>query len=186
MQMNEEIRINAPREVVYAALNNPDILQKAIPGCEALDKTSDSEFSATIVIKVGPIKAKFNGAVALSDLNPPESYTISGEGKAGPAGHAKGGAKIQLVEDGDTTILKYQVEAKIGGKLAQLGSRLVDSTAKKLAGKFFETFEGLIAQEAPAGAEAAAPIKDQSASISPIAWAAGALILLGAVIYLAT
>lgn len=186
MQMNEEIRIQAPREVIYAALNDPDILQQSIPGCETLEQTSDSEFSATIVIKVGPIKAKFNGAVALSDLNPPESYTISGEGKAGPAGHAKGGAKIQLLEDGDATILKYQVEAKIGGKLAQLGGRLIDSTAKKLAGNFFETFEGLVAQETAEGGEPAAAAPAPSTAVSPLVWAVGALVILGAVIYFAT
>lgn len=185
MQMNEEIRIQAPREVVYAALNNPDILQQAIPGCEALEKTSDTAFTATLVIKVGPVKANFTGAVVLSDLNPPQSYTISGEGKAGPAGHAKGGAKIELVEDGDATILRYQVQAKIGGKLAQLGSRLIDSTAKKLAGNFFETFESLVTAGAPA-AGAAAPAPPQSQGVNPMLWALGAVIVLGAVIYFAT
>lgn len=192
MEMNEEIRIQAPREAVYAALNDPDILQQAIPGCETLEKTSDSEFTATIVIKVGPVKAKFNGAVALSDLNPPESYTISGEGKAGPAGHAKGGANIQLVEDGDGTILKYQVEAKIGGKLAQMGSRLIDSTAKKLAGTFFKTFEGLVAQPAasddtsrPSAASPAAPAETGKPS-NPTVWLIGAIIILGGLIYFAT
>ncbi len=182
MQMNEEIRIGASREAIYAALNDPAILQQAIPGCEELVKTSDTEFTATIVIKVGPVKAKFAGAVALSDLNPPESYTISGSGKAGPAGHAKGGAKIQLIEDGDGTILKYQVEASIGGKLAQLGGRLIDSTAKKLAGNFFETFEGLVAGEARAEV-AAAPIA-ASGGINPVVWIIGAIVGLGVIIYL--
>jgi len=187
MEMREEIRIAASREAIFAALNDPEILQQAIPGCEDLVKTSDTEFTATIIIKVGPVKAKFSGAVALSDLNPPESYTISGEGKAGPAGHAKGGAKIQLVEDGDGTILKYQVEASIGGKLAQLGGRLIDSTAKKLAGNFFETFETLVVAAAPTQATPveAAPAPAASGGINPVVWAIGAAIVLGVVIYLA-
>lgn len=186
MQLNEEIRIRASRETIFAALNDPAVLQQSIPGCEELIKTSDTEFTATIVMKVGPVKAKFTGAVAISDLIPPESYTISGEGKAGPAGHAKGGAKIQLIEDGDWTLLKYQVEASIGGKLAQLGGRLIESTAKRLAGNFFETFEGLVTAEAPGDAEStqAIPAPAASGGISPIVWIVGAVIVLGLIIYL--
>jgi len=188
MQMNDETRIAAPREAVYAALNDIEVLKASIPGCEEIEKTSDTEMTATVVLKVGPVKAKFKGAVTLSDLVPPEGYTITGEGKAGPAGHAKGGAKIQLIEDGDGTILKYQVEASIGGKLAQLGSRLIDSTAKKLAGVFFANFEEQVLALHPAAAEAApapaAPAPAESKGISPTAWMLGAGAVAAVILYL--
>ncbi len=135
-----EERIDAPVEKVWAALNDPDMLKACIPGCQSLEKKSDTELAATVVLKVGPIKATFAGEVTLKDLNPPHSYTIVGEGKGGIAGFAKGGADVQLSEDGDGTILKYQAKADVGGKMAQLGSRLIDSTSKKLAGQFFSTF----------------------------------------------
>ena len=187
MQMNDETRIAAPREAVYAALNDIEVLKASIPGCEEIEKTSDTEMTATVVLKVGPVKAKFKGAVTLSDLVPPESYAITGEGKAGPAGHAKGGAKIQLIEDGDGTILKYQVEASIGGKLAQLGSRLIDSTAKKLAGVFFANFEEQVLAQQPAAAEAApAPAEvaaEESKGISPTVWMLGFGALAAAILY---
>ncbi len=144
MDMTGEYRLNASREAVYDALNDPEILKQCIPGCEEIDKTSDTEMTAKVVAKVGPVKAKFSGAVTLSDLNRPESYTISGEGKGGAAGFAKGGAKVRLEEDGDGTLMHYEVHADIGGKLAQLGSRLIDGTAKKMAKDFFETFAGLV------------------------------------------
>jgi len=147
MKMNDEIAIAAPRVQVYAALNDPDILIQAIPGCTELDRISDTELTATVVAKIGPVKAKFKGGVTLSDLNPPESYTISGEGKGGAAGFASGGAKITLREEGDGTILAYEVDAQVGGKLAQIGSRLVDGAAKKLAGEFFEKFNELLSDQ---------------------------------------
>ncbi|MEK9722336.1 MAG: carbon monoxide dehydrogenase subunit G, partial [Rhodospirillaceae bacterium] len=118
MKMTEEIRIIAPREQVFAALNDPEILRQAIPGCQELEQTSDNQLTATVQAKVGPVKAKFQGAVTLSDIVPPESYTISGEGKGGPAGFAKGSAKVALEADGDATILRYEVDAEVGGKLA--------------------------------------------------------------------
>ena len=188
--MNDESRIAATREQVYAALNDIEILKASIPGCEEIEKTSDTEMTATIVLKVGPVKAKFKGAVKLSDLQPPESYTISGEGKAGPAGHAKGGAKIQLIEDGDGTLLKYQVEANVGGKIAQLGSRLIDSTAKKLAGVFFANFEEQVmakyATATDAAPSEAAPTSaaDASSGISPAVWVVGGIILLAVAGYI--
>lgn len=148
MEMNDTQRINAPREAVYAALNDPEVLKECIPGCESLEKISDTEMNATVVLRVGPVKARFNGAVELSDLLPPESYTISGEGKGGVAGFAKGGAKIKLIEEGDETLLEYEVKADIGGKLAQLGSRLIDSTSKKLASQFFKNFGTLLEERA--------------------------------------
>lgn len=141
MKLSDEKRIAAPREKVWAGLNDVDILKSSIPGCEELEKTSDTGFEAVVRAKVGPVKAKFKGAVELSDLNPPESYRISGEGKGGAAGFAKGGANITLVEDGDDTILKYDVDADVGGKLAQIGGRLLEGTTKKLAGEFFDNFE---------------------------------------------
>jgi uncharacterized protein len=140
MDMSGEERIAAKREVVWAALNNPDILRACIPGCQNLEMASPTEMTATVKIKIGPVSATFAGEVTLSDLNSPEGYKISGEGKGGIAGFAKGGAEVHLREDGNDTILSYNVDAQIGGKLAQLGSRLIDSTAKKLAGQFFTNF----------------------------------------------
>jgi carbon monoxide dehydrogenase subunit G len=141
MEIEGEERIAAPVETVWKALNDPDVLKDCIPGCESLEKTSDTEFAATVSLKIGPIKAKFNGAVELTNLNPPHSYTISGEGKGGVAGFAKGGADVSLKEDGaDATILSYKASADVGGKMAQLGGRLIQSTSKKLAGQFFSDF----------------------------------------------
>ncbi|SSC65918.1 SRPBCC family protein [Ciceribacter selenitireducens] len=145
MDMNGSERIEAPVETVWQALNDPEILRQAIPGCESLDKTSDTAMTAKVVLKIGPIKAKFEGAVELQNLNPPHSYTIAGEGKGGLAGFAKGGADVSLEADGpDATILTYTVKAEVGGKIAQLGSRLIDSTSKKLAGEFFAKFGQLV------------------------------------------
>ena len=147
MNMSEEIRIYAPREKVFAALNDPVILRQAIPGCEELEQISDSELRATVKAKVGPVTAKFEGNVNLSDINPPESYTITGEGSGGPAGFAKGVARVRLAEDGDATILSYEVDAEVGGKLAQVGWRLIEGSSKKLTREFFEKFSGLVDQE---------------------------------------
>ena len=136
-----EERIKAPIDKVWAALNDPAVLKQAIPGCQSLDMSSPTDMAATVVLKIGPIKATFNGEVTLKNLNPPRSYTIQGEGKGGIAGFAKGGADVTLTEDGpDATILKYAAKADVGGKIAQLGSRLITSTSKKLAGQFFSTF----------------------------------------------
>ncbi|TRW98270.1 carbon monoxide dehydrogenase subunit G [Paracoccus sp. M683] len=146
MDMTGEFRISAPRDVVWQALNSPDALRACIPGCEALEKTSDNGFSATVMQKIGPVKARFNGEVQLENINAPESYTIRGEGKGGVAGFAKGGADVRLAEDGGDTVLTYTVNAQIGGKLAALGSRLIESTSKKLAAKFFENFQTYITE----------------------------------------
>ena len=120
MDMTGEYRIPAPREQVWAALNDPATLKASLPRCQSLEKVSDQEFAATVVAKVGPVQAKFNGNVTLSNLNPPESYTISGEGKGGAAGFAKGGADVRLLEEGEVTVLTYTAKADVGGKLAQL------------------------------------------------------------------
>ena len=136
-----EERIAAPIQKVWEALNDPAVLQATIPGCQSLEMKSPTEMTATVVLKIGPIKATFNGEVTLKNLNAPNSYTIQGEGKGGIAGFAKGGADVTLTADGaDATILKYAAKADVGGKIAQLGSRLIESTSKKLAGQFFSSF----------------------------------------------
>ena len=151
MDMNGSATINAPLDLVWKGLNDPEILRQCIPGCEALEKKSDTEMTATVVLKIGPVKAKFEGAVELSNLNPPHSYTISGEGKGGMVGFAKGGADVSLAEQPDgTTLLTYSVKADVGGKIAQLGARLIDSTAKSLAEKFFTTFGEKVTESASA------------------------------------
>ncbi|MBW8637970.1 carbon monoxide dehydrogenase subunit G [Hoeflea sp. WL0058] len=148
MEMKGEERIAASREVVWEALNNPEVLKQCIPGCESLEQTGENEMAATVKLKIGPVSAKFNGAVTLENINAPESYTISGEGKGGVAGFAKGGADVSLEEEGDETVLSYEVKAQVGGKIAQLGSRLIDSTSKKLAGQFFENFKTIVEGDA--------------------------------------
>ncbi|MCB1436324.1 MAG: carbon monoxide dehydrogenase subunit G [Rhodobiaceae bacterium] len=159
MQMNDEIEIAAPRLSVFEALSDPDVLKACIPGCESLEKTSANEMAATVMAKVGPVRARFNGAVQLSDVNPPESYTISGEGRGGAAGFAKGSARVHLLEQGGHTLLRYEVKADVGGKLAQLGSRLIDAAARSYAKDFFAAFKARVeGAAAPAGGgEAAAP-----------------------------
>jgi uncharacterized protein len=140
MNMTGEVQLPASRETVWAMLNEPAVLKSCIPGCESLDKDSDNEFRAVATIKIGPVKARWKGKVRFSDLDPPNSYCISGEGDGGVAGFAKGGAKVSLANKDGGTLLSYNVEAQIGGKLAQLGQRLINSVAKKTADDFFENF----------------------------------------------
>jgi uncharacterized protein len=140
MTMNGEIQLAASREVVWAKLNDPDVLKACIPGCEELEKTEDQGFRAVAKMKVGPVSARFRGKVTLSDLDPPNGYKISGEGEGGMAGFAKGGAKIDLVDRQGGTLLSYRGGAQTGGKLAQLGQRLINGSAKKLADEFFANF----------------------------------------------
>ena len=160
MDMTGQQTIPAPRQTVWEALNDPDVLKECIPGCEEIERTGDHGFTAKVSAKVGPVKAKFAGAVELQDLNPPESYTIVGEGKGGAAGFAKGGAKVKLEEitEGSepATLLTYEVNANVGGKLAAIGSRLIDSTAKKYANDFFEKFKEIASARAPSGGSAPA------------------------------
>jgi len=145
MQMKDSQSVPASQAKVWAALNDPEILKQCIPGCQELDMTSPTEMTAKVVIKVGPVKATFGGKVTLSDLDPPNGYKITGEGSGGVAGFAKGGAAIRLEAAGENeTILHYEVDSQIGGKLAQLGGRLIDSTAKKLAGEFFTKFSAVV------------------------------------------
>ena len=150
MDMSGEFRIPASREAVWKALNDPAILKQCIAGCEELNKLSDTEFVAKVVARVGPVKATFNGKVTLSDLDPPSGYKITGEGQGGAAGFAKGGADVRLQPDGSGTLLKYTVNAAIGGKLAQIGARLIDGTAHKMAEDFFAKFASLVAGQQPA------------------------------------
>jgi uncharacterized protein len=145
MEMNDIQRVPASKAKVWAALNDPEILRSCIPGCQSLVMTSPTEMTATIVVKVGPVKATFSGKVNLSDVDPPNGYRINGEGSGGVAGFAKGGATVRLdAESADVTNLQYAVDARVGGKLAQLGGRLIDSTAKKLAEEFFQNFAGAL------------------------------------------
>jgi hypothetical protein len=146
MTMTGEVQLSATREVVWAKLNDPEVLKVCIPGCEELTKTSDTEFDAVATTKIGPVKARFKGHVHLTDLDPPNGYKISGEGSGGVAGFAKGGAAVALAEKDGGTLLTYSVEAQIGGKLAQLGQRLVNGAAKKLADDFFQKFAAEVAK----------------------------------------
>ncbi|HEV8388265.1 MAG TPA: carbon monoxide dehydrogenase subunit G [Dongiaceae bacterium] len=201
MDLTGEYRIPAPRETVWAALNNPEILKACIPGCEELNKTSDTEFVARVVAKIGPVKAGFGGKVALSDLDPPNGYTITGEGQGGAAGFAKGGAKVWLeaVDGGAATVLHYSADAQIGGKLAQIGSRLVEGTARKLADEFFAAFANQAAAAAPAPQGAAAPAAAEPASLpvsqpapvvasasssglSPVLWIVGLVVIVAIIL----
>ena len=204
MDMTGEIRLPAPREAVWRALNDPEILKRSIPGCEEIQKLSDSEMTARVSAKVGPVSAKFTGKVTLSDLDPPNGYTISGEGQGGVAGFAKGGAQVSLRDDTGGTMLAYKVHAQVGGKLAQIGSRLIDATARKMADEFFTRFVAAVgsgtaapvAAEAPpaqASAEAPAPMvaspSDRPAPperkrVHPAVWAAILTGLVALLLYL--
>lgn len=154
MELTGETLIPASRQRVWEALNDPEILRQSINGCETIEKLSDTELTAKVTAKVGPVKATFTGAVTLSDIDPPNGYRISGEGKGGVAGFAKGGANVTLTDAEGGTLLSYSVDAQVGGKLAQIGSRLIDATAKSYAKDFFEKFSALVGQ---AEADAAAP-----------------------------
>ena len=172
MEMTGEYRLEAPRQAVWDALNDPDVLKRAIPGCDDLSKTSDTEFSAVVTAKVGQVKARFTGTVSLSELDPPNAYVITGEGQGGAAGFAKGGARVELVEDGGGTLLRYTVNATVGGKLAQIGSRLIDGVAKKMADDFFAGFADAVAPSAAAvpAAEVAAEAPPAAPGLAPRVW----------------
>ena len=192
MDMTGEFHIAAPKEAVWKALNDSDVLRQCIPGCEELLKASDNEFTAKVTVRVGPVKARFAGKVTLSDLDPPNGYKITGEGQGGAAGFANGGAEVRLETDGDGTLLKYNVNASIGGKLAQIGARLIDGTARKLADEFFGTFASLVAASAAAAAPAVAvapapaggvpaatvePAPSAAWGLKPWLWVAGLMVI---------
>ncbi len=198
MDMTGEFRIPASRDAVWRGLNDPEILKRSIAGCEELEKTSDTEFVAKVTAKVGPVKARFAGKVTLSDLDPPNGYKISGEGQGGAAGFAKGSADVRLEPDGEATVLKYSVHAAIGGKLAQIGARLIDGAAHKMAEDFFASFAQNVAGPAPGAAEAGpapaeappaavgdvpAPAVSRTAGLKPWIWVA-ALVVVAIVLLL--
>ena len=161
MEMTGSQYIAAPPQAVWDGITDPEVLKDCIPGCSEMTGSAESGFEAVVTQKVGPVKATFRGAVSLSDVRPGEGCTLAGEGKGGPAGHARGSAKVTLTPEGDGTRLDYEVDAHVGGKLAQLGSRIIDGVAKKLADSFFQSFkariEGAEAPDAVADAAAAPP-----------------------------
>jgi len=167
MDMTGERRIAAPRQLVWDALNDPDVLQASIPGCDKLEKLSDTQMKATAAIKIGPISARFSGAVQLSDIDAPNGYTISGEGQGGVAGFAKGGAKVKLEDDPAGTILRYEVNAQVGGKIAQLGARLIDATAKQMAEAFFDRFSAKVTAMIPPPPEPVSPSIAHTTAAAP-------------------
>ena len=194
MEITGEHRIVASRDEVWKALNDPTVLRASIPGLESLDKKSDTEFTATVVAKVGPVKAKFKGSVTLSDLDPPRGYRIMGEGQGGAAGFARGTCLVNLHEEGMETLLRYQAEAQVGGKLAQIGSRLISGAATKLANEFFSAFASQLelstVLETPS-AKQNKPVNltglSASAgrpSVAPAYWIAGLVIVTGVVLWL--
>jgi len=186
MELTGEYRIPAPREAVWKALNDPEILKQAIPGCEEIQKLSDTEMTAKVTARVGPVKASFSGKVTLSDLDPPNGYKIAGEGQGGVAGFARGSADVRLKPDegGVGTILTYTANAAVGGKLAQIGSRLIEGTAKQMADQFFGKFAEIVstaaapsaAQPAPAPAAAAPPPARRG--LSPVVWVSGLIAII--------
>jgi len=154
MDMSGERRIHAPRQKVWEALNDPEILKASIPGCDSMERLGENELKATASIKIGPISAKFAGKVTLADIDPPNGYTITGEGQGGVAGFAKGGASVRLTDIDGGTLLTYDVKAQVGGKIAQLGARLIDASAKQMAETFFDRFSARLAPAAPEPAAA--------------------------------
>lgn len=196
MDMTGEYRIPAPKQVVWEALNDPETLKACIPGCETIEKQSDTEMTATVKAKVGPVSARFKGKVTLSDIDPPNSYRINGEGQGGPAGFGKGGANVSLTEEDGLTVLRYQANAQVGGKLAQIGARLVDGAAKKIADEFFANFaakvgggaaaaEAATAETPPAAAPEPAPqVKIDAAqekpskTVSTATWVVGLIVVV--------
>ena len=169
MKMSGEQTIPAPRERVWAALNDPDVLRRSIEGCESLEGSPETGFEARVVARIGPVKAGFTGKVTLSDIDPLNGYVITGEG-GGAAGFAKGGAVVRLAGEGDTTRLSYEANADVGGKLAQIGSRLVEGSARKMADSFFSRFAAIVAEEG--GAPAASPAPRAMTQTAPASAAA--------------
>jgi carbon monoxide dehydrogenase subunit G len=202
MDMTGEYRIEAPREVVWRGLNDPNVLKQCIPGCESIEKLSDTELTAKVALSIGPVKARFTGKVTLSDLDPPNGYKITGEGQGGVAGFGKGGATVTLQPDGNATVLRYVATASVGGKIAQLGARLVDATAKKLADEFFSKFQAALgpvaaaepaAVAAPAGDLAPAPATTiapspagapASRGLAPIVWIPALIVIIAIITWL--
>ena len=184
MELDGEFHIPADRMRVWQALNDPEILRRTVPGCEELEKISDTEFTARVVLKIGPVKAKFQGKVTLSDLDPPNGYSINGEGQGGVAGFAKGGARVLLTEDGDGTCLRYEATATVGGKLAQLGQRMISGASQKLAGEFFSAFGEAVAggTAETVTVETAKPEAAETPGLALWIWVVGVLALASALL----
>jgi uncharacterized protein len=191
MNLSGEYRLPLPRETVWAGLNDPEILKQCIPGCDELVKNSDTELSAKVGLRIGPMTAKFTGKVTLSDLDPPNGYKIAGEGQGGVAGFGKGSAVVTLEDDGSGgTILRYTADSQVGGKMAQLGSRLIDATAKKLADEFFGKFAEIVA--VPAAGAVSAPAHDASVpaaaadtgGLPQSVWIAALVVAVGVLLWL--
>ena len=159
MELSEDITIPAPMAKVFDSLNDVTILKACIPGCEELVKHSDTELEALVVLKIGPVKAKFSGQVTLDTTNAPDKFSLAGAGDGGIAGFAKGGADVELIADGDKTLLRYTAKAETGGKIAQLGSRLINSTARKLSKAFFENFKKIMSGEMSLDGDTTTPTK---------------------------
>ncbi len=191
MEMHGEQRIEAPQQVVWDALNDADVLRQCIPGADDLVKVSATEFTATIMAKVGPVKAKFGGKIVLSDINEPDSYTLAAEGK-GAAGFCKGAARVSLAADGNATVLTYTATATVGGKLAQVGARLIDGVAKKMAGDFFAAFTEIVAAGPRPASDDAQPDSETAVAAGAAsgvkrtnvwAWVIGAIVLVVLALY---
>jgi hypothetical protein len=191
MKMSGTREIEAPQAEVWAKLNDIDVLKRCIPGCESLERKGENELKATVAVKIGPMSARFNGDVTLSELNPPHSYRISGKGQGGAAGFASGGANVKLAPNGAGTTLSYDVDATVGGKLAQLGARLIDATAAQLSKQFFDRFAAEFQPAEPAiaaagGAARSAPAAKSSPARSAadarwVWWALGAVVAIAAI-----
>ena len=188
MEMSGEQRIALPQAQVWAGLNDPEVLKASIPGCESIERVSDTEYKVAITAAVGPVKAKFNGKLLLSDVNAPTSYRLAFEGSGGAAGFGKGGAQVSLAPDGGGTKLSYVANAQVGGKLAQVGSRLIDGVAKKMADEFFQRFNEKLAgpAPAPAAAEGAAMAAAQGVWLTPTYGFVAAFLVVFAIIWLAS
>jgi hypothetical protein len=183
MEMTGEQLIPVPQAEVWRGLNDPEVLKACIAGCESIEKVSDNEYKVSIVAAVGPVKAKFNGKLLLSDLNPPNSYSLSFEGSGGAAGFGKGGAQVSLKSESAGTRLSYSARASVGGKLAQVGSRLIDGVARKMADDFFVAFNEKLAGVSGKPEDVTVPVGAKR-KIHPAWWVAGA-VLVALLVYLA-
>jgi uncharacterized protein len=192
MEMTGEQLIPLPQQRVWEALNDPDVLKSCIPGCESIDKVSDSEYAVAMVAAVGPVKARFNGKLKLSDLNPPSSYSLAFEGSGGAAGFGKGSAHVELAPEDNSTRLRFSAKASVGGRLAQVGSRLIDGVAKKMADDFFAKFNETVAPPAAAAqSSAAGPAADDHTlppdvkypTVPTWVWIVGAIVVAVLLVY---
>jgi carbon monoxide dehydrogenase subunit G len=189
MRMSAEQRVPATQQVVWEALNDPEVLRWSIPGCESVNRIGDNELAAAVTAKIGPVKARFNGKIILADIDPPNGYRLAGEGDGGAAGFAKGAATVTLEPDGDATLLKYEVDATVGGKLAQIGSRLVDAAARKMADDFFSRFNDIVSSGAARQSSVVSetvpePVPEPGRSLPTVVWAGGLIVVVGLLLLL--